>query len=284
MYIGTTTAGRKDHFIVLEKGDDAKSVQELITEKNIKNLIISREIKEEDFLGNPDFKSIFQLVEILHLNKIEIGESEKLYAFQNLKRFEIVDCTHHCKEPIDFLNFTNLEEVVMPYSKRFVNLFNHPKLKMIMLENFNQPKFIFPENNVLETLSIEKSKDCDWSSLTNFNNLISLYLVKVPSLIDISWMPHLSNLKDIELSNCKKVENCIENIANIKTLDTIFLSYMGDFETLEPLKKLSHLKELNIENGGKLTDNKNVDFLFDMPNLEFGIDMRNCKCSDNCVK
>ena len=70
MYIGTTTAGRLEHFIALEKGDNAKSVQELMTEKNIKNLIISKEIKEDDFLGNPDFKSIFQQVEILHLNKI----------------------------------------------------------------------------------------------------------------------------------------------------------------------------------------------------------------------
>lgn len=65
-----------------------------------------------------------------------------------------------------------------------------------------------------------------------------MYLISIPTLIDISWMPQLSNLKDIELSNCKKVENCIENLANIMTLDTLFLSYMGDFETLEPLKKL----------------------------------------------
>lgn len=172
----------------------------------------------------------------------------------------------------------------MPYSKRFVNLFNHPKLKTIMLENFNQLNFIFTENNVLETLSIEKSKACDWSSLTNFNNLKSLYLTGISTLNDISWMPQLSNLIDIELSNCKKIENCIENLANVKNLENIWLTYMGDFETLEPLKKLTHLKELNIQSGGKLTDNKNVDFLFDMPNLEFGIDMKNCQCSDNCIK
>lgn len=91
MYIGTTTTGRLDHFIVLEKGDDAKSVQELMTERKVKNLIISREIKEGDFLGNPGFQFIFQQIEILHLNKIEIGESEQLYAFQKLKRVEIVD-------------------------------------------------------------------------------------------------------------------------------------------------------------------------------------------------
>ena len=124
---------------------------------------------------------------------------------------------HHSKKPIDFLNFTNLEEIVMPYSKRFVNLFNHPKLKTIMLENFNQLNFIFTENNVLETLSIEKSKACDWSSLTNFNNLKSLYLTGISTLNDISWMPQLSNLIDIELSNCKKIEKryCILKIVVI---------------------------------------------------------------------
>lgn len=55
MYIGITTAGRLDHFIALEKGDDAKSAQELMTERKIKNLIISKEINEDHFLGNSDF-------------------------------------------------------------------------------------------------------------------------------------------------------------------------------------------------------------------------------------
>lgn len=281
MYIGTTTAGRAAHFIVLEKGDDSKDIQELISKQEIKNLIISKEIQEDHFLGNSDFASIFQQIEILHLKNLEIQESEQLYVFQNLKRLEIFDCTYKTKEPIDILKFAYLEELVMPYSKRFVHLFDHPKLKMIMLNDFNQLGFSFPENKVLETLSIEKSKECDWSSLTNFKNLKSLYLTQIASLEDISWLSDFSSLHDIELSSCKKVKNCIENLAEVKTLETLFLCYMGDFETLKPLQKLKNLKELTIESGGKLTDNKNVDFLLEIPNLEFGIDMRNCKFSDN---
>lgn len=268
MYVGTTTQGRPDHFIVLEKGDQAKAVQELMLERNVNNLIISKEIKDENFLNDADFKAIFQQIEILYLKDIEIHASEQLYAFQNLKRLEIVDCTYKTKEPIDWLNFVNLTEIIAPYSKRFVNLFHHPKLKMIMLDNFNALDYIFPENTILETLSIEKSKDCDWKSLANFSNLTSLYLVKIPSLQDISWISKLSKLKDVEFTSCKNIENCIENIAKVQTLETIYLSYMGDFETLAPLKKLKHLKELTIESGGKLTDNKNVDFLSEMQNLE----------------
>lgn len=282
MYVGTTTQGRADHFIVLEKGDQANAVQELMLEKNVNNLIISKEIKDDNFLGNPDFKAIFQQIEILYLKDIEIKESEQLYVFKNLKRLEIINCSYKTKEAIDWLNFVHLTEIIAPYSKRFINLFDHPKLKMIMLDHFNELGFVFPENKVLETVSIEKSKTCDWNSLTNISNLTSLYLVKIPTLQDISWISQFSKLKNIDFTSCKNIENCIENIAEVRTLESIYLSYMGDFETLVPLKKLKHLKEFTIESGGKLIDNKNVDFLNEMPNLEFGIDMRNCKTSNNC--
>lgn len=210
MYIGTTTVGRAAHFIVLEKGDDPKDIQELISKQEIKNLIISKEIQEDYFLGNADFASIFQQIEILHLKNLEIQESEQLYAFQNLKRLEIFDCIYKTKEPIDFLKFTHLDEVVIPYSKRFIHLFDHPKLKTIMLNDFNQLGYSFPENNVLETLSIEKSKKCDWNSLTNFKNLKSLYLTQIASLEDISWLSEFSSLHDIELSSCKKVKTVLK--------------------------------------------------------------------------
>lgn len=284
MFIGSTAKERPEDFIILEKGDTAHTVQALMNEKKVFNIIIDERLIDHDILNNFEFKSIFQQVEILYLNGFNIQSNAQIYSFEQLKCLEIFNCTFENKEIIDFLKFNHLERIISPYSKLFVNLFNHPKLKTIMLENFNQPNFIFPENNVLEILSIEKSKPCDWSSLTNFKNLTNLFLQSIPSLTDISWMSQLSELKIIELCQCKKIENCIEHLANVKNLESIWLTYMGDFETLEPLKKLTHLKELTIESGGKLADNKNVDFLFDRPNLEFGIDMRNCKCSDNCVK
>lgn len=223
MYVGTTTARRPDHFIILEKGGEAKSVLALMTEKRVKNLIISKELNQDQFLGNPDFKDIFDQIEILHLNKIEIKESQQIYAFKNLRRLEISDCTYKTKEPIDFLQFMKLEEVVMLYSKRFVHLFNHPKLKLIKLNNYNELDFSYPENHVIETLSIEKSKACNWNSLIHLKNLKSLYLIGIPSLKDISFISQLSYLTDIEFSSCKNTLNTIEKLAEVKTLESIFL-------------------------------------------------------------
>lgn len=189
---------------------------------------------------------------MLHLKDIEIHKSEQIYAFKNLKRLEMVNCTFKTKEPIDFLQFSCLEELVSNYSKRFINLFQHPKLNSIMLNNFNEPNFSFPKNDVLETLSIEGSKTCEWNRLTNFSHLKELYLISISSLTDISWKAQLPFLKDIELTSCKNIENCIENLSEVKTLEILFLGYMRDFETLSPLEKLKNLKELTIESGGKL--------------------------------
>lgn len=137
MYIGSTAKERPEDFIILEKGDTAHTVQALMNEKKVFNIIIDERLIDNDILNNFELKSIFQQVEILYLNGFNIQSNAQLYSFEQLKCLEIFNCTFENKEIIDFLKFNHLERIISPYSKGFVNLFQHPKLKTIMLENFN---------------------------------------------------------------------------------------------------------------------------------------------------
>ncbi|EKB07251.1 hypothetical protein HMPREF9711_00561 [Myroides odoratimimus CCUG 3837] len=274
MYIGTTTPGRKERFIIVEKGDSAQSLIIFSQEERITNLIISGQESGLEILLDESFAPLFKTIQILHLKDINIDKNW-LYQFVNLKRLEIKGCQYKGKEPLDWLKFTTLEELFTPYSKLFENLFVHPTLRTVFIENFDKEAFVFPLNTVIESLSIEKSKECKWSSLVNLSALKALYLVKIPTLIDVNWLSTLARLEDIELSACKKINNVITSIAEVSTLKAVYLSAMGDIESLKPFEKLQNLKELTIEEGGRLIDKKSSTILNKLNNLEYSIEMKN---------
>ncbi|WP_240180930.1 hypothetical protein [Myroides odoratimimus] len=228
MYIGKTTPGRKERFIIVEKVDSAQSLIIFSQEERITNLIISGQESGLEILLDESFAPLFKKIH-LHLKDINIDKNW-LYQFVNLKRLEIKGCQYKGTATLDWLKFTALEELFTPYSKLFENLFVYPTLRTVFIENFDKEGFVFPLNTVIESLSIEKSKECTWSSLVNLSVLKALYLVKIPTLIDVNWLSTLTRLEDIELSACKKTNNAITFIAEVSTLKTVYLSAMGDIE------------------------------------------------------
>lgn len=272
MYIGSTAKERPDHFVVIESGDSATDILALMEEKQIFNLILDGKTCDAAIFGLPEFREVFGNINIIYLSNFNIDNNEILYALKNTIRLEIRKCTYKGKELIDWSIFTRLEEVFTPYSKRFVNLFTHPTLKTIFIEKFTEENYQFPKNEILNTLSIEGSVSCDWSTLTHFNKLEALYLSEIKSLTDISWLGDLNNLKDLDISLCKNIEAIIEVISKIKSLKYLHIFQSGVIESLQSLASLTSLEELTIENKGKLMD-KNISFLDKIPNLEYSIEI-----------
>lgn len=272
MYIGSTAKERPDHFVVIESGDSATEILALMKEKQIFNLILDGKTCDTAILGLPEFREVFGNVNIIYFSNFNIDKNEILYALKNAIRLEIRKCTYKGKELIDWTVFTRLEEVFTPYSKRFVNLFTHPTLKTIFIEKFTEENYQFPKNEIINTLSIDGSISCDWSTLTHFNKLEVLYLCEIKSLTDISWLEDLNNLKELDLSLCKNIEAITEAISKIKSLKYLHIFQSGVIESLQSLASLTSLEELTIENKGKLMD-KNISFLDKIPNLEYSIEI-----------
>ncbi|GJN60517.1 leucine-rich repeat domain-containing protein [Elizabethkingia anophelis] len=272
MYIGSTAKERPDHFVVIESGDSATEILALMAEKQIFNLILDGKTCDENIFELPEFREVFENINIIYLSNFNIDKSEILYTLKNAIRLEIKKCTYKGKEPIDWSVFTRLEEVFTLYSKRFVNLFTHPTLKTIFIEKFTEENYQFPKNEILHTLSIEGSVSCEWSTLTHFTKLEALYLSGIKSLTDISWLGDFNNLKELDLSFCKNIEAITEAISKIKSLKYLHIFQSGVIESLKSLASLTSLEELTIENKGKLMD-KNISFLDKIPNLEYSIEI-----------
>lgn len=274
MFIGSTDKERPDDFVIIEKDDNPSHIIQFMEEKNVYNLIIDANVCDISIFDNIQFYPIFNLAQIVHLANIDLKKSDYIYQFNKSKRLEIKNCKFSGKEKLNWENLNELEELFTIYSKRFENLFNHPRLSTIFIENFTEKGYEFPENLVLKSLSIEKSVECQWNTLSNFKNLTSLYLVNIPSIVNVLWILDLKKLEDIEFTSCKKIENYVDIISEISSLKSIWLAYMGGIESLKPLSKLTNLKELTIESGGKLLD-KDVLFLNNMNGLEYSIEMSN---------
>lgn len=282
MYIGSTAPERAARFLVLQQSDTPKEVQQYIQDHQIKNLILDGQHCDIFNSQSNDFIEIFKDMEIVHLANLSIKNSAFLYQFQQVRRLEIKHCKFTGRESIDWQRLPKLQELFTRYSPRFEHLFDHPQLNCLFLENFTVEGFQFPQNNQIKTLALEKSAPCEWATLRNFPNLIALYLVNIKSLQDISWLKHLKNLQDIELSRCKNAKQVMQNLAELPQLETIYLSEMGNFDCLLPLQRLRQLKEFTIENGGKL-QNPEVKFLKQMQGLEFSIEMSNATFSNDYI-
>ncbi|MCL1674927.1 protein phosphatase 1 regulatory subunit 42 [Elizabethkingia meningoseptica] len=272
MYIGSTAKERPDHFVVIESGDSATDILALMEEKQVFNLILDGKTFDANIFELPEFKEVFENINITYLSNFNIDKNEILYALKNAIRLEIKKCTYKGKERIDWSVFTRLEEVFTLYSKRFVNLFTHPTLKTIFIEKFTEENYRFPKNGIINTFSIEGSVSCDWSTLTHFNKLEALYLSEIKSLTDISWLVELNNLKELDISLCKNAKAITEAISTIKTLKYLHIFQSGVIESIQSLASLTNLEELTIENKGKLSD-KNISFLDKISNLEYSIEI-----------
>ncbi|ULT24963.1 hypothetical protein KUH03_39840 [Sphingobacterium sp. E70] len=272
MYIGTTAKERLDHFVVIEKGDTASEILVLMKEKQVFNLIVDGKTCDEAVIELPEFRAVFAYSNIIYLSNIKIDTSEKLYTFKNAVRLEIKQCTFKEKVSIDWLIFERLVEVFTPYSKSFINLFEHPTLKTIFVEKFNQENYQFPANRILETLSIAGSVASDWSTLPQFVNLKALYLSEITSLTGITWISNFHDLIDLELSLCQHVENIVASVSEVITLRYLYIFRSGVIESLQNLAKLTNLIELTIENKGKLLD-KNISYLDKKADLEYSVEI-----------
>ncbi|QES93930.1 hypothetical protein F0358_14985 [Empedobacter brevis] len=272
MYIGSTAKERPDHFVIIQSGDSPTDILALMEEKQIFNLILDGKNCDAAIFELPEFREVFENINIIHLSNFNIDKSKILYSLKNAVRLEIRKCKYKGKEPIDWSVFTQLEEVFTLYSKRFIHLFMHPVLKTIFIEKFTEENYQFPENEILHTLSIEGSVSCDWSTLNHFTKLEALYLSEIKSLRGISWLGNFNNLNELDLSLCKNVEAITETVSTVETLKYLHIFQSGVIESLQSLANLTNLEELIIENKGKLVD-KNISFLHTIPNLEYSIEI-----------
>ncbi|WP_254306819.1 hypothetical protein [Elizabethkingia anophelis] len=88
MYIGSTAKERPDHFVVIESGDSATEILALMAEKQIFNLILDGKTCDENIFELPEFREVFENINIIYLSNFNIDKSEILYTLKNAIRLK----------------------------------------------------------------------------------------------------------------------------------------------------------------------------------------------------
>ncbi|UOO89455.1 hypothetical protein LVJ82_00295 [Vitreoscilla massiliensis] len=283
MYVGSTDAQRPERFVVLERADAAAALLDFVHEHDCHNFILDGQLCEVSLWTQPEYESVFAKADTVHVAHVDFANNQAIAVLQASRRLEFKHCRFLGKQALDWRQFSRLQTLFVPYNRHFEHLFAHPLLHTLFVDNFNQADFIFPANSSLRTLSITRSKPCAWHSLSGFSALEALYLSDIPSLTDLSWLPQLPALQEIELHHCKNTLQLLPTLAQLPKLQHLWLSRMGALESLKPLQALNELRELTIESGGKLAD-RDVAFLKQMPCLQdYSIEMANFAYSPACI-
>ena len=283
MYLGSTDAQRPERFVVVERTDGAAALLDFVHEHACNHFILDARLCDVSLWTQPEYQTVFAKADTVHVAGVDFANNQDLYLLHACRRLELKQCRFLGKQRVDCWLFPNLQELFAPYSRHFEHLFEHPNLHTLFLDDFKANDWVFPHNTRLRTLSLTRSKACDWHSLSHLSALEALYLSDIPSLSDISWLPQLHALQEIEWHNCKNTLELLPSLARLPKLQHLWLSRMGALESLKPLQALSQLKELTIESGGKLAD-RDVAFLKQMPCLQdYSIEMANFAYSPACV-
>ena len=147
------------------------------------------------------------------------------------------------------------------YDKVLKDLENLVSLNIIGLKSENL-ETLGNMPNLKSLILVKSRKISSLKNIANFKKLEYLEIVSSGNLIDYSELALLPNLKVLYLNNCKK-EYDYSVLGQLQNIDKIIITgAMKDFQWVKKLKTLRILRfNCTIEEG-------DLDFLYDMPNLE----------------
>jgi Leucine-rich repeat (LRR) protein len=149
----------------------------------------------------------------IYISSQDLKGHLKLENFSNLEK---LDCSHNKFTEIEINNCLGLKKI---------NCSNNQLIKL-NIQKCLDLKFLCCSNNLLTNLDLSKNTKLEQLNISN-NDF---------SEQDLSFLSHLMNLKDLQLENYYNTERAKLNI------------YNRFYGSLEPLKDMSELAWLNIDN------------------------------------
>ncbi|MBU8567558.1 hypothetical protein KM914_14120 [Virgibacillus pantothenticus] len=209
-------------------------------------------------------------VESVHITSDKIDDFSSLYEMPNLKKL-IIDAT--LKKSLD-LNFLDLEELSINWSKKVIGLSSLVNLKKISLSSYSPLRKDLKElENMknLEKLELIKGNIESLKGLRKVNNLKELSLFDLKYLRSLSSSENKSDrMTDIEIQGCHKISD-MKYVSCYKNLRSLIISKMGKIPSLQFVTRMKHLEhfvilDTEIEDGD-LTPCLGIDYVrFDEKN------------------
>jgi Leucine-rich repeat (LRR) protein len=197
------------------------------------------------------------------------SDVENIKAIENMESLEELELTATIEESIDFKSLKNLKTCYLHWWKDAANIFKCNWLKELYLDELKIKKTIEIEGIgslvSLEKLVISNSniKSLEW--LSNLTQLKELELINCRSVSDFSEISSLINLKKLQIEGCSKLRdlNFLKALPDLEWLDLSSNGVLPSIATLAGSKKLKAL----FMTGSTSIEDGDLSFLVDLPKL-----------------
>jgi len=221
-------------YICVDGDVDLVTLDHLIN-NNVTSLILSKQGNTADY----SFLQKLPYIERLEISISVTSESDYLHDLapvNNLKSLRRLKIRGRTRGEIEFHHFTDLNEVDISWHKKYTNLFDLPKLRILSLDSCN--------------LS-------DLACLSKLNNLSELYLSKWGKLTSLNGVESLTNLEHLKVEYASSLAS-IKGIGSLKSLKCVVLNRCSSITDLRLLSEVCGLKCLELDAMGRL---QTINFL-----------------------
>jgi len=249
----------------LTHAENVLTLTELIKLKSLSLGVF--ELKDTEILKLENLQQLTRL--ILTETRTKAVNLEYLKNYKNLQALIISDHTKNIESigelsNLEFLSFNSIKKTPVPFVNKLKKL---KTLKFILggRENIHEI-----ENNDIENLEIVWVRGFnDISNISKFDKLKTLLIEDNIQLLKIHFDQELSNLKDLKILNCKKLNSLtgLENLTSLKQL-RVYQTDL-DFETVINQKLPSTLKIFAFYTAKKKIDGKIKEILENKGYSEF---------------
>jgi len=252
-----------ENLLVYEKGYSAGFVKSTIEKQSLNGLRIFDHL---DPLPDLDFLKDYTFLK--HLVVTSIGDHDYLFLKQlpGLIRLGI-DISEGAKKEIDLSHQTNLIELVIAWRKHIKGLEKCQHLEDLLLIEFKEKDLTaITALAALKHLSIKTSSIKDMRGIEGCKKLETLSLGNCRSLISLSALSHLHNLRKIRLNSVPKIGD-YDMVSDLPMLTELKIVDCKDIPSISFIRNFPNLKEFillgNVDvTDGDMTPVKNLDKVF----------------------
>lgn len=189
-----------------------------------------------------------------------------LSAIENMDSLEEVSITTSTKDVVDFGKLSNLKKCYLYWWKGAESILECAGLSEAYFDKIKLADFsLLNKLKGLKVLTIANSQLEDLEWLFSFSNLRSLEVLNCKKIKNFEPISRLSTLEKLSIRGCKQLGN-LDFIDGLSSLEVLVTSDCGSIDSISPMTNLVNLKAFSFSGNTNVEDG-DLSVLEGLPNL-----------------
>ncbi len=217
-------------FLIIDSSHSTERIVDYIKANNVEFLSFN----EFDGWGENQKVSDFSLLPSIKGVEI-IATSILSKHLEGLEKIEYLYLSSSVQSKFDFSALGKLKYLNVEWTNKLLNLATLQSLEELVLRKYKTDSDQLNSLNHLKYLSLIQGNFVELGFLSSFKKLESLSLSHLSKLIDITGINGSKSLRNLEISNCKKIE--YNNVFDGLNLQKLIVTSSSEMENLKFVKK-----------------------------------------------